>query len=199
MSSTSQTALAPGIERLFDRFYPPRPSGHRFRDGAAPLYDRMVSSLDPGAKVLDVGAGAAPAEPKPHVCHAVGRLIAVDIDAGVLTNPDLHEAPVIDGAHLPYEEATFDVVYSDWTMEHVELPEPPLREIHRMLKPGGRYWLRLRPTNLEPAITTSEVTHLYAPTPGASPNGFSHVGASSREQHDHAGRADSNGASAQSV
>ncbi|MBO0730410.1 MAG: class I SAM-dependent methyltransferase [Acidimicrobiaceae bacterium] len=117
----------------------------------------------------------------------------------MLTNPDLHEPSAIDGAHLPYEEATFDVVYSDWTMEHVERPEPPFREIHRVLKPGGRYWLRLRPTNLEPGITTSEVTHLYAPTLGASPDDFSHVGASRREQHDHAGRVDSYGASAQSV
>ena len=40
-------------------------------------------------------------------------------------------------AELPYPDAFFDFVYSYSVMEHVMDPELALREIHRVLKPGG--------------------------------------------------------------
>jgi len=66
------------------------------------------------------------------------RLIGVDlvefdhsIDGIELLNSDL--------AHIPIEDASVDIVMCRSVMEHVEDPEAVYREMHRVLKPGGRF------------------------------------------------------------
>lgn len=45
---------------------------------------------------------------------------------------------VADLANLPYDEKTFDVVFCSQVMEYVPSLDESLREIHRVLRPGGR-------------------------------------------------------------
>jgi ubiquinone/menaquinone biosynthesis C-methylase UbiE len=46
-----------------------------------------------------------------------------------------------DVAHLPYPDDSFDVVVSTISMHHwVELDQP-LRDLYRVLRPGGRLWI----------------------------------------------------------
>ncbi|GBR08125.1 hypothetical protein GLI01_16660 [Gluconacetobacter liquefaciens] len=42
-----------------------------------------------------------------------------------------------DGVNLPFQDNSFDVVYSRQVFEHVRHPEPLLHEVARVLKPGG--------------------------------------------------------------
>src|SRR5690606_27497217 len=68
----------------------------------------------------------------------VAHLEGCDIDPEVLTNPYLDAAKVFDPEEpLPYEDASFDLVYSNWVFEHIEKPEIAARELLRVVKPGG--------------------------------------------------------------
>ena len=40
---------------------------------------------------------------------------------------------------LPFGDGTFDFVISNQVFEHVRDPGPPLADIHRVLRPGGRF------------------------------------------------------------
>ena len=46
---------------------------------------------------------------------------------------------------IPYEDATFDSVLTMDVMEHVENPSASLKEIQRVLKPGGRAFIAFPP------------------------------------------------------
>lgn len=53
-----------------------------------------------------------------------------------------------DGIHIPLESNSFDLIYCRQTLEHVRYPMALLREVHRVLKPGG--YLVGSTSNLEP-------------------------------------------------
>ncbi len=46
-----------------------------------------------------------------------------------------------DVAHLPYPDQSFDVVVSTISMHHWSELVQPLRELYRVLRPGGRVWI----------------------------------------------------------
>ena len=43
---------------------------------------------------------------------------------------------------IPYPDATFDIVFADNVMEHIEHPDTVFHEIARVLKPGGRFFAK---------------------------------------------------------
>lgn len=61
--------------------------------------------------------------------------IGLDIERAN-TNP-LIEPVVYDGVHVPFRTASCDIVYSRQVLEHVRQPDAVVREILRILKPGG--------------------------------------------------------------
>jgi ubiquinone/menaquinone biosynthesis C-methylase UbiE len=44
---------------------------------------------------------------------------------------------ISDGEHLPFRDQSFDVVYSNGVLHHTPDTEGAIREIHRVLRPGG--------------------------------------------------------------
>ncbi|HVN55752.1 MAG TPA: arsenite methyltransferase [Anaerolineaceae bacterium] len=99
--------------------------------------------LRPEMAVADVGAGtgfvAAGLAP------LVKRVYAVDGSAAMLemakkklsqfTNVEFHEA---DGANLPFPEESLDAVFANMYLHHVLDPLAAIREMVRVLRPGGR-------------------------------------------------------------
>lgn len=144
--------LAPSL-RMESRMYPEFSAGLFSRqDCTVAFYTRIHSLLDESKVLLNLGAGrgrAALLEPSPFrrklqlMRGRVKRVIGIDVDDAIRNNPDVDEAHVIDpfGA-WPIEDESIDLILSDHVLEHVEDPEPFIREIHRVLKPGG--WICAR-------------------------------------------------------
>jgi len=44
-------------------------------------------------------------------------------------------------AHLPYPDNSFDIIVSTISMHHWYELEQPLRDLYRVLRPGGRLWI----------------------------------------------------------
>jgi arsenite methyltransferase len=112
------------------------------------FYRAMASELNlqPDDDLLDVGCGSAGllVEQAAHVSHVAGldaselqvelarRRLADRIAAGTA------EIVLGDAAALPWEDGHFSVVTSLDAMKFVPDPPAALREMHRVLRPGGR-------------------------------------------------------------
>ena len=106
------------------------------------FFEWVRSILRPADIILDAGAGLTPADPVRNLRGAVARVCGIDVDEAVLTNDALDEARVVRGDRWPYQDASFDVVLSDYVLEHIEFPEPYVAEVRRVLKPDGFFFFR---------------------------------------------------------
>lgn len=92
-------------------------------------------------KVLDVGCGAG------FLTNSLAErghdVTGVDASAAALEIAALHDPSasvryeLADAARLPYDDATFDAVCAMDLLEHVEDPRAIVRELARVLVPGG--------------------------------------------------------------
>lgn len=122
------------MQNTLDRkFYP---NATRFWDDER-FSHLLRQQLNSETALLDLGAGRGKTEIL-DFRNCVARVVGVDVDEEVLKNPFLHESHVITpGARLPFDDSSFDVIYSCNVLEHVETPTQLFSEIRRILKPGG--------------------------------------------------------------
>jgi SAM-dependent methyltransferase len=143
------------VSSLRERAYPGAATfGFAGSDGSLPFVLRLHSIINAGDRVVDFGAGRGAA-----FVSATGikrklldfrqagvTVIGVDVSADVLDNPTLTEAIVTKpGEPLPLADDSIDVVFAEWVCEHLEDPVAAVRDIRRVLKPGG--WFAFRTPN----------------------------------------------------
>jgi SAM-dependent methyltransferase len=87
-------------------------------------------------RVLDAGCGSGALS----ALVAAPSVVCVDQSAAAVQAARARglEALQADIEQLPYEDASFDVVMSNWTLYHLPDLNRGLREIARVLRPGGR-------------------------------------------------------------
>jgi ubiquinone/menaquinone biosynthesis C-methylase UbiE len=96
------------------------------------------------ATILDVGSGAGQIlRHLVKVTRPDARLIAFDLSEGMLRRArkklkDRRPAYIAgDMMRMPFADGCFDCVTCGWVLEHLQDPTPGLREVGRVLKPGG--------------------------------------------------------------
>ena len=103
-----------------------------------PLLARFLPLLElaPADTVLDYGCGRGDyiAAIKPLVARTVGADINIDVAKGRF--PDVEFVKLTD-VRTPFPDASFDKIISVNTIEHIHDFEGFLRELRRILKPGG--------------------------------------------------------------
>jgi SAM-dependent methyltransferase len=97
-----------------------------------PLLDWLAAQDVRGLRVLDVGCGDRPYE---KLLTGAAEIVGFDVPGNPLA--DLHGS--IDA--IPVEDASFDVVLCLQVLEHVPDPAAAVRELRRVVKPGGRVLL----------------------------------------------------------
>lgn len=114
---------------------------------SAPEMARLRGELlaDVGGEVLEIGFGTG--LNLAHYPERVRRIITVDPHPGM--NKMAHkrisasritvDQRALSGEELPFVDESFDCVVSTWTLCSIPDPCRALAEVHRVLRPGGRY------------------------------------------------------------
>jgi SAM-dependent methyltransferase len=106
---------------------------------AALTFSRL--ELAPGHRVLDLATGVGAMGVRLQRASPGAHVVGVDLSADQLAaSRRNHPAlPVArgDATRLPFADGTFDRVHCSWLLEHVPAPVAVLREVRRVLKPGG--------------------------------------------------------------
>ncbi len=118
-------------QAIFDRAYPD------FRDAGQRYADRIQAALDGQTRLLDIGCGRGSLAHD--AIRQAGRSVGIDLMHDDLRhNTTVDAAAVADAGALPFPKASFDLLVSQWVVEHFAHPAEAFRELGRVLKPGGR-------------------------------------------------------------
>jgi ubiquinone/menaquinone biosynthesis C-methylase UbiE len=113
---------------------------------AADDLDFLIPYLKPGMSVIDCGCGPGSITADLAALVAPGAVVGIDIEPRQLEaaerlaiergvkNISFQQASVYE---LPFPDASFDVSVAHFVLEHVSDPLRGLREMFRVLRPGG--------------------------------------------------------------
>lgn len=110
------------------------------------ILDGIVSAfIGVKGKVLDVGCGGGQFSRGLQNCRPDLHITAVDIGKDAITYAQKTSSKIkfipSDARHLPFAANSFNAVFSIETIEHIREMDQVIREINRVLIPGGKLYL----------------------------------------------------------
>src|SRR3712207_1758805 len=102
--------------------------------------------LPPGGRLLDVGFGIGTITVGFADLVATGEVIGIDVEPTQLERAQALAIErrvtnvrfeVADVYRLPFPDGSFDAAYANSLLQHLADPVAALREVHRVLRPGG--------------------------------------------------------------
>jgi SAM-dependent methyltransferase len=119
---------------------------------------RSESLAQVGGAVLEIGFGTG--LNLPHYPESVRRITTVDPNPGmgrrarprIAASGIVVEERVLSGEDLPFADAWFDCAVSTWTLCSIPEPHRAVREIYRVLKPGGRFFFLEHGLGADPRV-----------------------------------------------
>jgi ubiquinone/menaquinone biosynthesis C-methylase UbiE len=123
----------------------------------------FLPHVRPGMSLLDCGCGPGSITTDFAKLVAPGQVVGIDLDADEVERATARAAElgvtnvkfrVGDVYELPFADETFDAVFSNAVLDHLRDPIAALREMHRILKPGGVAGIR----------TSDRDGYFFAPT-----------------------------------
>lgn len=120
-----------------------RQHGQRTAEEAAAF---LLPELKAGMRLLDVGCGPGSITRGLAVCLAPGEVVGIDLSAETLASAKQDAAArglanlrYEEGSvyHLPFPDASFDVVFAHQVLQHLREPRAAIREMLRVLRAGG--------------------------------------------------------------
>ncbi|KUK82673.1 MAG: Methyltransferase type 11 [Microgenomates bacterium 39_6] len=106
------------------------------------MVEELVSPLSDRAEILELASGANNLKYYP-VHFDFSRVIAVDISSRMLKylrfgNPAIQTINADARDLLPFQDESFDLALSFFSMRYLENQEAVIKELTRVVKPGGR-------------------------------------------------------------
>jgi ubiquinone/menaquinone biosynthesis C-methylase UbiE len=117
---------------------------HRYHDYAPWMPEVMGFNEFDGARLLEVGCGMG--TDLLQFARGGAQVTGVDLTPRSIEISRNHlelygqagDFVLTDGEQLPFEDESFDVVYSNGVLHHTPDTAGAIREIHRVLRPGGQ-------------------------------------------------------------
>jgi arsenite methyltransferase len=134
-------------------------AGPEFRPGGLALTDELASEcgLEPGAVVLDLACGVGSTASQLARSWGV-TMVGLDCSPGFIEEARARDPEVSwtvgQADALPYPDGHFDAVFCECFLSTVDEPAKVLREVRRVLRPGGRL----------------AMSDMYLRQPGAAPS-----------------------------